>query len=172
MTLAPDTPHHRPFGYGLAALIVLVDQTVKLILTGPAELAQRAVIEVLPFFDFRYVRNYGISLGLFQADSAVGRWALVVLTVVIATGVAVWIWRERLKGEVTALAMVLGGAIGNIIDRGRLGYVIDYADLHFGSFRPFLIFNIADAAITIGVVILLLRAFLARPDSKLETTDA
>lgn len=163
---------HRPFGYGLAALIVIVDQAVKLVLVGPAKLEQRMVIDVLPFFDFRYIRNYGISLGLFQADSDTARWALVALTTIIAAGVAVWIWRERLKGEVVALAMVLGGAIGNIIDRGRLGYVIDYADLHFGSFRPFLIFNVADAAITIGVVILLLRAFFARQDTKLETTDA
>ena len=56
--------------------------------------------------------------------------------------------------------MVLGGALGNILDRSRLGYVVDFADLHFGDFRPFLIFNVGDAAISIGVVILLLRAFL------------
>ena len=61
-----------------------------------------------------------------------------------------------------ALAMVLGGALGNIVDRVRFGYVVDFADLHFGDFRPFLVFNVADAAISIGVVILLLRAFLIR----------
>jgi signal peptidase II len=58
--------------------------------------------------------------------------------------------------------MVLGGALGNIIDRIRLGYVVDYADLHFGDFRPFLVFNVADAAITIGVLLLLVRALLMR----------
>ena len=58
--------------------------------------------------------------------------------------------------------MVLGGALGNIVDRVRLGYVVDYADLHFGEFRPFLVFNVADAAITIGVLLLLVRALLMR----------
>ena len=61
-------------------------------------------------------------------------------------------WRERLRGDVLALSMVLGGALGNIVDRVRYGYVVDYADLHFGAFRPFYIFNLADAAITIGVL--------------------
>jgi signal peptidase II len=59
---------------------------------------------------------------------------------------------------------VLGGALGNILDRVRHGYVVDFADLHFGEFRPFLIFNVGDAAISIAVVILLLRAFLSRKD--------
>ena len=61
-----------------------------------------------------------------------------------------------------ALGLVLGGALGNILDRIRLGYVVDFADLHFGEWRPFLVFNIADAAITIGVLILLVRALLIR----------
>ena len=60
--------------------------------------------------------------------------------------------------------MVLGGALGNILDRVRFGYVVDFADLHFGEFRPFLVFNVGDAAISIAVVILLLRAFLTRKD--------
>ena len=66
---------------------------------------------------------------------------------------------------------MLGGALGNILDRVRFGYVVDFADLHFGDFRPFLVFNVGDAAISIGVVILLLRAFLSRderPKEKIE----
>ena len=62
--------------------------------------------------------------------------------------------------------MVLGGALGNILDRVRHGYVVDFADLHFGEFRPFLIFNVGDAAISIGVAILLLRAFLVKERPK------
>jgi signal peptidase II len=62
--------------------------------------------------------------------------------------------------------MVLGGALGNILDRSRHGYVVDFLDLHFGDFRPFLVFNVGDAAISIGVVILLLRAFLARKEPR------
>ena len=76
--------------------------------------------------------------------------------------VLVWLLRERAMADIAALALVLGGALGNIRDRWTHGYVIDYADLHFGEFRPFLIFNIADAAITIGVLIILARSFLSR----------
>jgi signal peptidase II len=65
--------------------------------------------------------------------------------------------------------MILGGAIGNILDRARHGYVVDFADLHIGEFRPFLVFNVADAAISIGVAILLLRAFLVRDQSPEES---
>ena len=71
-----------------------------------------------------------------------------------------------------ALAMVLGGALGNIVDRVRFGYVVDYADLHFGTWRPFLVFNVADAAITIGVVILLIRALFVREKANTETSSA
>jgi signal peptidase II len=60
------------------------------------------------------------------------------------------------------LSLVLGGALGNIVDRIRFGYVVDFADLHFGEWRPFLIFNVGDAAITIGVLLLLVRALLTR----------
>jgi signal peptidase II len=66
---------------------------------------------------------------------------------------------------------VLGGALGNILDRVRFGYVVDFADLHFGTFRPFLVFNVADAAISIGVVILLLRAFLIRDERPKENVE-
>ena len=79
--------------------------------------------------------------------------------------------RERKLGDVLALALVLGGALGNILDRIRFGYVVDYADLHFGTFRPFLIFNLADAAITIGVLLILARSFLSRDKPK-ETGDS
>ncbi|MEM8725872.1 MAG: signal peptidase II, partial [Pseudomonadota bacterium] len=72
---------------------------------------------------------------------------------------------------ILGLAMILGGAIGNIRDRYELGYVIDYADFHIGTFRPFLVFNVADAAITIGVVIILFRSFFASDKDDTETTN-
>jgi len=96
---------------------------------------------------------------------------LVALTAAIAAGIAWWITREHNKGDQVALGLVLGGAIGNILDRIRFGYVVDFADLHFGDFRPFLVFNVADAAISIGVVILLLRAFFAKPAAPEEKID-
>jgi signal peptidase II len=124
------------------------------------------LVELLPIFDLRYTENHGISLGLFQATSDAMRWVLVALTSAIAVGVAWWITREEKPGDQIALGMVLGGALGNILDRVRHGYVVDFADLHFGEFRPFFIFNVADAAISIGVAILLLRAFLVKERPK------
>jgi signal peptidase II len=101
-------------------------------------------------------------MGLFTAGSDTARWALVAMTAAIAIFVAVWLWREKQRQDALALSLVLGGALGNIVDRVRLGYVVDYADLHFGDISPFLVFNVADAAITIGVLLLLVRALLTR----------
>src|SRR3546814_20219075 len=81
------------------------------------------------------------------------RWILFAVTAAVAVAVAFWMTREKAKGDVIALALILGGALGNIVDRVRLGYVVDYADLHIGGFRPFMIFNVADPCITIGVVL-------------------
>ena len=91
----------------------------------------------------------------------------------IAGVVGWWLTREEQRGDQLALGLVLGGALGNIVDRARLGYVFDFADLHIGEFRPFLVFNVADACISIGVVILILRAFLVRePKSSKEPDNA
>jgi len=162
---------HRPLGLTLAAIILAVDQLVKYIVSVPLALQQRGQIPLLSFFDLTWVENRGVSLGLLSADTALGRWLLVALTGVIAAGVAVWLWREANRQDVFGLGLVLGGALGNIVDRARFGYVVDYADLHFGQFRPFLVFNVADAAITIGVIILLSRALFSRDKPK-ATSDA
>ncbi len=146
----------------LASLIFIADQAVKYAMIVPLQLQSKGVIHIMSQFDLRWAENRGVSMGMLEAGSETQRWMLVALTAVIATVVAVWMWREKTKGEILALSMVLGGALGNIVDRVRYGYVVDYADLHFGEFRPFYIFNLADAAITIGVVILLARAFLMR----------
>ncbi|MEE1878140.1 signal peptidase II [Altererythrobacter litoralis] len=150
---------NRLIGLGIAALIFASDQFVKWLVIEPLQLRQRYVIDLLPFFDLRYTENRGVSLGLFEATSAEMRWILVGITALIALVVAVWIMREKLLGDIVGLGLILGGALGNIVDRSQLGYVIDYADFHIGDFRPFLIFNVADAAITIGVVIILARSF-------------
>lgn len=155
----------RTFGLAIAAAVFFADQLLKWIVTGPLGIDQRGdQLVLLPIFNLTYTQNFGISLGLMQATSEAGRWALVALTGAIALGVAFWIGREKLRWDQAALGMVLGGALGNIVDRVRQGYVTDFLDLHFGEFRPFFIFNIADAAISIAVVILLLRAFLTGKD--------
>ncbi|MGC1470302.1 MAG: signal peptidase II [Sphingorhabdus sp.] len=155
-------PKHRLQGLMLASFLFIADQAVKFIMIGPLALESRRQIHIISFFDFTWAENRGVSMGFLEANSEAQRWLLVALTALIAGIVAVWMWREKLRGDVLALAMVLGGALGNIVDRVRYGYVVDYADLHFGNFRPFWIFNLADACITIGVLILLARAFLIR----------
>ena len=153
-------------GFAVAALVFFLEQITKWIVLGPLDLRNVGLIELMSIFDLRYTENHGISLGLFQATSDAMRWMLVALTLGIAGGVAWWITREEKAGDQIALGMVLGGALGNILDRVRHGYVVDFADLHFGEFRPFFIFNVADAAISIGVAILLLRAFLVKERPK------
>ena len=155
-------PKYRLQGLMLASFLFIADQAVKFIMIGPLALQSRRQIHIVSFFDLTWAENRGVSMGFLEANSEAQRWLLVALTALIAGIVAVWMWREKLRGDVLALSMVLGGALGNIVDRVRYGYVVDYADLHFGNFRPFWIFNLADACITIGVLILLARAFLIR----------
>ncbi|KQT32191.1 signal peptidase II [Sphingomonas sp. Leaf412] len=172
-------------GFAIAAAVFAVDQLTKWLVIGPLGIAQFGDYRtLLPIFDLRFVQNTGVSLGLLRSDSGwmqsaldtvtsctredfacranVVRWILVAFTGAIAAGVAVWMTREPKAADRAALGLVLGGAIGNIVDRMRFGYVVDFADLHFGEWRPFLVFNVADAAITIGVLILLARALLIR----------
>ena len=155
----------RKLGFAVALVVFALDQLAKWIVTGPLALNRLGdQLVLLPIFNLTYTENQGISLGLLNATNPVGRWMLVAVTAAIAVGVAVWIGREKHRLDQAALGMVLGGALGNILDRTRFGYVVDFADLHFGDFRPFLVFNVGDAAISIAVVILLLRAFLSRKD--------
>ena len=169
---------HRRLGLALAVAIFAADQLVKYLVTGPLGVnGYGQSIEIVPFFNLTYTRNYGVSMGFLTADSEAMRWGLVALTIAISVGVVTWMWKEKRRADVLALGLVLGGALGNIVDRVRFGYVVDYADLHFGDVRPFLIFNVADAAITIGVLILLVRALLLRDTAKdankpVETIDA
>ncbi|PEQ12056.1 signal peptidase II [Novosphingobium sp. PC22D] len=153
---------NRIAGLVFALAIFVIDQAFKDWVRNGLDLREVGLVEILPFFDLRWTQNYGVSLGMLTATSVEMRWILVALTSAIALFVFVWMMRERKLVDIAALALVLGGALGNIRDRFQFGYVIDYADLHFGEFRPFLIFNIADAAITVGVVIILARSLLSR----------
>ncbi|WP_271439639.1 signal peptidase II [Pontixanthobacter luteolus] len=163
----------RAIGLAIALAIFAIDQWVKHLMVGPLDLRNQpgGVIDLLPFFDLRWTQNFGVSLGMFEATSPEMRWGLVLATAGIALVVTIWMMREKAFGDIIGLAMILGGALGNIRDRFEYGYVIDYADLHFGDFRPFLIFNVADAAITIGVVIILARSFFVRDKDETDTNE-
>jgi signal peptidase II len=159
----------RIAGLALAALIVAADHAIKWWVHHRPNIY--APLDLLPIFRVSYTQNHGVSLGLLTADTLEMRIGLLVVTTVIAIGVLVWIFRERRTIDILALSLVLGGALGNIIDRARVGYVTDYADLHFGEWRPFLIFNLADVAISCGVVIILARSLFwnEKPDPAVKT---
>jgi signal peptidase II len=163
---------NRLIGLVIAVVLFAADQAYKAYILNGLQLELGQSHYLLPIFNYTLTHNYGVSLGLFTAASDTQRWALVAVTGVIAVIVTVWMLRERTLADIGALALILGGALGNIKDRYDLGYVVDFLDLHFGDFRPFLVFNLADAAITIGVVIILARSLLIRdkaPDQPAET---
>ncbi|WP_116090417.1 signal peptidase II [Sphingomonas crusticola] len=149
-------------GWIVAVLTLALDQLAKWFVTGPLHLAEVDTIELLPIFRLQWVANHGVSMGFLVASSDGQRWALALGTAVIAAFVALWLARETRRADSIALGLVLGGAVGNIVDRVRLGYVTDFLNLHFGAWSPFYVFNIADAAISVGVALLVLRAFVTR----------
>ncbi len=149
------------FGLILAAFVVVADQIVKFIVLGPGQFSPIGclelrvncrVIELSPIFDLRMVWNRGVSFGLMRADTDLVRWGLVLLSFVIS-GVFVW-WLRTAERRLTgaALGLVVGGALGNVIDRIRFGAVCDFFDFS-GLWFPW-VFNVADAAITLGAVLL------------------
>ncbi len=150
----------------LALLVFALDQLTKWLMVEVVGLAARGTVPVLPVLSLTWVENRGVSMGLLSSDSALARWALVALTAAIAAGLVLWIRRETGRLEQAALGLVLGGALGNILDRVRFAYVVDFVHLHWGRWS-FYVFNVADAAITTGVVLLLARALLpGRPAAR------
>ncbi len=150
-------------GYALAALVFVLDQLSKYWILEVVRLPEIGSIPVLPVFRLTFVQNAGVSMGLFTAGSDLQRWLLVAVTGAIAIAVAIWITREKNRWDVAALGLVLGGAIGNILDRARFSYVVDFLHVFWREWS-FWVFNIADAAITIGVLMLLGRALLPNKD--------
>jgi signal peptidase II len=146
------------YAYGLALVVVALDQLTKAWVLGSLHLADRGQIPVLPFFRLTMVMNRGVSFGLLSADSPAGRWMLVGGALIVAVILIAWVRNTDRPLLATALGLVIGGALGNnLIDRARIGRVVDFLDfsgLHF----PW-VFNIADSAITVGVVLLLIDSF-------------
>ncbi len=151
----------RALALALAALVFILDQWTKWFMIEELRLNVRLQVEVLPFLNWTWVENRGISMGLLDLGDD-GRWFLVALTGAIALGVLWWISRESNRLDLMALGLILGGALGNIVDRVRFGYVVDFVHLHAGRWS-FYVFNVADAAITLGVILLVARGLFARP---------
>lgn len=149
----------KKLGFLIIALILVLDQLSKnWVLLAYGEIS-RSIAEVTPFFNLVMVWNRGVSFGMFSDHP---NWMPTILTVVAVaiTGfLFTWMWKEKKQFTIIALALVIGGAIGNVVDRIRFGAVVDFLDFHaFGYHWP--AFNIADAAIFIGVVLLLIETIM------------
>lgn len=148
----------------IVAIGVLLDQVSKHWLLSVYDIASAGAFKFIPTIDIVLVWNRGISYGLFQQDSDWGRWGLVVITIIAA--VALWIWSTRVTTKALAfsLALIIGGAIGNGIDRLVFGAVFDFIHFHVGDFSWY-VFNLADVWIVAGVVGLLYDSFRNGPNS-------
>ena len=138
----------------LAALIVVADQATKAWILTSLDLPRLVSLKVAGPFYLTMVWNPGVSFGFLQAQHDLVRWALAAFSIAVAVMLAVWVRRSERPLFAVAVGMVMGGAVGNVIDRIRFGAVADFVDvsrLHF----PW-VFNLADSAITIGICLLLL----------------
>jgi signal peptidase II len=142
----------------LSLLAVILDQGSKLAIAGSMQLYES--IQIMPFFKLTYVHNTGAAFSFLSEAGGWQRWFFAGLALVISAVIAVWLTRLN-KHETLlaiALALVLGGAVGNLIDRLAYGYVIDFLDVYYDTWH-WPAFNIADSAITLGVILMLAESF-------------
>ena len=152
---------------GIAALVI--DQATKLWLLFVFDLANRGAVKVTPFFDLVLAWNVGISFGWFQNDSLLAQALLTIIKAVAVVVLAIWMARSRNWLATVALGLIIGGAIGNAIDRVAYGAVVDFALFHLQigeNTYNWYVFNLADVAIVAGVAALLYDSFLGVPAAK------
>ncbi len=142
------------FGLPVIALAIILDQVTKLLAHNALWDPPRR-IELLGFLDLVPVENRGISFGLFQGDGETGVWLISGVALAVSAGLGIWLSRVERRWPGLALGLIIGGALGNVIDRLRLGWVIDFVDFHINTWH-WPAFNIADAAIVVGVAMLLI----------------
>lgn len=147
-------------GVATALVTLALDQGSKLYLLFGYGLPARDPVHLGPFVTLTAVWNKGISYGLFQQHSELGRWLLIALSLVACAIMGVWLVRATGRLLALSLGLILGGAAGNAIDRVAYAAVFDFVHLHAGSFSWY-VFNVADAAIVAGVAGLLYDAFAA-----------
>ena len=175
VTANPDRPAPwfwgplTPFALAVALATAAIDQAVKLWLLFVVDLAARGIVPLTPFLDLVLTWNTGISYGLFRQEGPLGQWAMLALKAIAV--VLLWLWLSRTSLRLTALSLglIIGGAIGNAIDRFAYGAVVDFVLLHVTtasfSFKWY-VFNLADVAIVAGVIGLLYDTLMGRDAAK------
>jgi len=162
------SPHLRT-GIIAAVAALVLDQVSKLWLLYEFDLANRGVVKVMPFFDLVLARNVGISFGWFQDDSLLTQAVLTVIKAIAVVVLAIWMTRSHTLLASVALGLIIGGAVGNAIDRVIYGWVVDFALFHVQIGEKaynWYVFNLADVAIVAGVAGLLYDSFLGVPAAK------
>lgn len=145
--------------YGFALFVIVIDQLTKAWVLSGLDLREIGRVEVWsPIFNVTWVENRGVSFGLFGDGSA--RWVLSLFSVVVAGALGWWALKADRRLLITAIGLIMGGAIGNVVDRIRFGFVVDFLDFSGTGVFPW-VFNVADSAITIGVVLLILDSILS-----------
>ena len=148
------------FGLVIAAAIVVLDQATKIWMLEAVLNPPRSV-EIAPFFNLVAVWNRGVSFGMFSQASW-GPWTFLALSVGIVAGLVVWLARLRDRFPACAVSLVIGGAVGNAIDRAIFGAVFDFLDFHWAD-HHWPAFNLADSAITVGAAMIVTDALFRRP---------
>ncbi len=150
-------------GLIVALVCIVADQATKLIVLDLMDPPRR--IEVLPFADLVLVWNRGVSFGLFNTGAPAMRWILIAIALAIALGMLIWLARLDRRLPAVGIGLILGGAIGNVVDRFRFGAVVDFVYLHAGAYS-WPAFNVADSTIAIGVVVLLYDSLFVNRESR------
>ena len=166
-----DLPMTSPLRGGILAAIVtlILDQASKLWLLFVFDLPHRGAVKVTPFLDLVLAWNVGISFGWFQSDNQGAQIILMIIKAVAVIILAIWMARSRTLIATVALGLIIGGAIGNAIDRFAYGAVVDFALFHLqigGHTFSWYVFNLADVAIVAGVAALLYDSFVGVPAAK------
>ena len=160
-----------PLRSGLLAAVatLIIDQASKAWLLHVFDIAHRGTVRVTPFFDLVLAWNIGISFGLLQNDSQAAQLALMTVKVLAVIALGIWMTRSQTRMAAVALGLIIGGAVGNGIDRLVYGAVVDFALFHLQlreNTYDWYVFNLADAAIVAGVIALLYDSFLGVPAVK------
>lgn len=153
-------PRHMIWAVGLIVLVLALDWITKRWVMDGLMAGLPQSLEVTGFFNIVWVWNRGVSFGMF-GDGAIPPWGLKLLAGGIVTGLCVWLWRADTWPTALGLALIIGGAVGNMIDRALWGAVFDFLDFHAGGVH-FPAFNLADSAITVGVGFLLFESLFVK----------
>ena len=157
-------------GLAIAAVVIVLDQASKWWILLSVMQPPR-FIEITPFLNIVLTWNRGVSFGMFNTDSAAGPWILSAIAIAVAIALAVWLSRSTGALVSVALGLIIGGAIGNVIDRAVHGAVVDFLDFHWAGYH-WPAFNVADSCISVGAAMLVLDSLFSGGNRKVTMPDS